>query len=58
MAAAFMVGESLVGEGNEVAHIDLRFFLPVLCILNFVNKIFDRLFKIQKLSVCISWHNP
>ena len=23
MAAAFMVGESLVGEGNEVAHIDL-----------------------------------
>ena len=23
MAAAFQVGESLVGEGNEVAHIDL-----------------------------------
>ena len=23
MAAAFMVGESLVGEGNEVAHVDL-----------------------------------
>ena len=23
MASAFMVGESLVGEGNEVAHIDL-----------------------------------
>ena len=23
MAAAMMVGESLVGEGNEVAHVDL-----------------------------------
>ena len=23
MASSFMVGESLVGDGNEVAHIDL-----------------------------------